>query len=219
MVACACAPIAARIGASLVAATLALAGVGGCSLDWSAPHVQPGAGGAGGDATTTTTTGAAGGGTGGSAATDCPASAPEPGAPCSGAARCEYGDDPRPSCRRQLECAGGAWSEDSCSCAPPTDALCPASPGGPAPSCPAGEVIVCAYVTGEHCGCADGAWLCPTTDPGCPLLAPDIGQPCGEEIECDYGSCALGTAIRRHCDGGTWSHEDPGCTNVPVSCR
>jgi hypothetical protein len=154
----------------------------------------------------------------------CPKTVPEAQSACPGEGLvCEYGSDPRPSCRERAECVGGAWSV--------AVAKCSALPGPGQDGCPttandvsdcADEGLVCDLGSGATCACGICAggpcsmiphWSCATSPSGeCPHLAPQLGSSCAlSSIICNYGTCGTATSAGRHCVNGLW-------VDQPVSC-
>jgi hypothetical protein len=129
---------------------------------------------------------------------------------------CEYGDDPRINCRTVFQCLAAGpdptfWYEHTQGYCPPLDpSLCPLEPDTSG-LCSNPEAL-CIYPDGAQCGCASMQWYCaPPPIPGCPLSAPNFGQPCLVEGEyCQYGRCNLGTWTIRVCVNGVWTdHYEP----------
>ena len=131
--------------------------------------------------------------------------------------RCEYGDDPRPQCRKRFAClAAGPDPTVWVQFLPekPCDAInsdaCPDAPPGPNLCFPNGTL--CLYPDGTQCGCQQ-TWLCsPPPGAQCPTIAPNFGTFCATEgLTCTYGDCAFGTAMVRYCSSGVWYDWSSGC--------
>lgn len=169
-----------------------------------------------------------GGGTSGGPRPACPAT--QPSGQCSpNGLECEYGDDPRPSCRAQALCEDGSWRVAAPRCTPLPSATCPASRDGASGQACSPKDAVCNY-DGSLCECTncthypiercegEVTWRCeaPATEAGCPAGRPRLGAVCSSDgLKCSYG-CESGQS--RECTAGTWrSYSSPG--GCPVSTR
>ena len=62
--------------------------------------------------------------------------------------------------------------------------------------------------------CSDETiWHCFSASDGCPALLPNQGQPCNNNLQCSYGTCASGTAISVLCVDGIWAFGLTVCPN------
>lgn len=155
----------------------------------------------------------------------CPNQLPAQGAPCAGAAACEYDGGPIVPCRQRAYCDGGAWQLLIPNCVPEfiEPPGCPAAEPSPGAAC---DVMVDPYLClwdTTFCGCTDclgggpcggtAEWVCASPEPGCPPEAPLLGKPCSSEGQaCDYGSCSLGSIYAgRTCQGGIWVESTAPC--------
>lgn len=172
---------------SLWIAAFACLVLGGCMLDWSRDDPTQ-------------------------ILTPCPTEEPDDNVACSLLTQeCEYGQDPRPSCRTVRICTSDGWvrkctvpGEPSCvECKALSASDCPASPDGSntTETCMTPESMdqfLCLYESAEQrpvqCGCVicEGPelcepepfeWYCSTgvSQPGCPPVAPEFGQACDSE--------------------------------------
>ena len=217
-------------------AVLLAAGCGGKATTGNGDGGPGGAGGGGGTRGSGGTGGHGGsGGSNGSGAdggmVSCPSALPTAGQACSqDGLACEYGADPRETCRESASCSGGTWSLTAPGCPPYPTATCPPSlSSAQGASCsPTGAY--CVYDQGLSCQCTTcpnpypicmttpPQWACDTanTTPSCPAAIPNYGTACSPEgTNCSYG-CEMGTS--RICKGGLWVAASPpgGC---PVSTR
>ena len=148
---------------------------------------------------------------------------------CTEGLTCEFGTDPRPSCRDKATCTNGTWTTtipELCSPLPPV--TCPATRDAAAgQSCPT-DGAYCAY-SGLNCACTNctngpvascsGAltWHCdaPNADPACPAAMPLLGTSCSSSGQsCTY---ACGSTGARLCKQGAWYAASGG--PCPVSTR
>jgi hypothetical protein len=151
----------------------------------------------------------------------CPPNPPMDGDSCPNWYQsCEYGDDPRIDCRTLFRCLAAGpdptvwveWPPGYCPSLDPN--LCPLEPDTSG-LCSDPEAL-CIYPDGAQCGCVSMQWYewhcVPPPETGCPVVAPNFGQPCQlEGAHCEYGSCRLGTWAIRACLSGTW-------TSLVVQC-
>lgn len=167
---------------------------------------------------------------GGDSGALCGATPPSDGASCAREGLvCEYGSDPRRSCRTTATCTGGRFSLAVAGCPPPPLDTCPATREAAAGQRCAVRDAYCTY--GElSCHCTDCPrnvplcgpmsvlrWDCdvPSTLPNCPAAMPQQGAACAPEgTVCRY-SC--GPSNGRTCTGGVWVLS-PG-TECPISTR
>jgi hypothetical protein len=136
--------------------------------------------------------------------------------PCTEGLTCEYGTDPRPSCRPSATCTNGAWTTLLPPCGQLPVVTCPATRDAAAgQTCP---------TSGAYCVYSDLSCLCtscPTTPPvgvctstptwhcatpnttaGCPAGIPLLGSACTSDgLTCTY-SCGAGGA--RACKKNAW---------------
>jgi len=148
--------------------------------------------------------------------------------PCTEGLTCEYGTDPRPSCRPSATCTGGTWSVLQAKCVGLPQVTCPATRDAAAgQTCPA-EGAYCTYgdLTCACTNCTSGpvtscsgnpTWHCaaPNADASCPAGIPLLGAACSTEGKtCTY---ACGTSNARTCKGGAWYSANGG--PCPVSSR
>ncbi len=149
--------------------------------------------------------------------------------PCTEGLTCEFGTDPRPSCRDSAACTQGTWnitSPELCAALPPV--TCPATREAAAgQACPT-QGAYCVYdgldcectncTTGPVDTCAgDPTWHCaaPNADAACPAALPLLGTACSTEGKtCTY---ACGTGGARLCKQGAWYTANGG--PCPVSTR
>lgn len=139
--------------------------------------------------------------------------------PCTEGLTCEYGTDPRASCRDTATCKGGAWSVTTPElCSPLPKVTCPATRDAAAGqtcstdgayctygdlSCTCSSCPIGAWGGAVVCGTAL-AWQCatPNSDPTCPAGLPRLGSACTSEAQtCTYG---CGNAEVRVCKQGAW---------------
>jgi hypothetical protein len=138
--------------------------------------------------------------------------------PCTEGLTCEYGTDPRPSCRDTATCKDGVWAGSAPSCVSLPKVTCPATRDAAAgQTCPTNGAY-CTYddlsCTCSNCPISSGggaivcstalAWQCatPNPDPTCPAGIPRLGSACTTEAQtCTYG---CGTANARVCKQGAW---------------
>jgi len=154
----------------------------------------------------------------------CPEVEPIPDAPCSHLnMKCEYGDDPRPECRKRFGCLAAGpdplfWLQlaPDKPCDPLDSSACPIEPLD-STTCNSASSL-CIYSDGRQCACF-GTWSCvQPPDPPCPPIAPNYGFSCPMEgLVCKYGDCAFGTAMVRYCSGGVWFRQLPECGPWPLS--
>jgi hypothetical protein len=148
--------------------------------------------------------------------------------PCTEGLTCEYGTDPRPSCRTSATCTGGAWSILLAKCTQLPPVTCPATRDAAAGQlCPTdgaycvyGDLsCVCTNCTNgpvTSCG-GDFTWHCatPNADAACPSGIPLLGSACTTaDKTCTY---ACGTGGARLCKSGAWYTANGG--PCPVSAR
>lgn len=155
----------------------------------------------------------------------CPDDLPAGGTPCAKEGSvCEYGKDPRPSCRPKAICIGGQWTSDVVSCASlgwPGMKGCPTNPDtqGPCPTdgllCDLAGLAVCACGTCLGPCSTEPSWSCarPPATSGCPTVLPSIGSPCSTPgLACTpYGVCGTPTSAGRICVEDRWQ-------DTPVAC-
>jgi hypothetical protein len=149
--------------------------------------------------------------------------------PCIEGLTCEYGTDPRPSCRDSAVCAQGTWAiADRELCVPLPEVTCPETREAAAgQGCPTQDAY-CVY-EGLACQCTnctsgpveqctgDPTWHCaaPNPDAACPAAIPLLGTACMTENQSCRYSCGTGGA--RLCKQGAWYAADGG--PCPVSTR
>jgi hypothetical protein len=175
------------------------------------------------------------GGSGGSlpSLAECPTSQPTTGSPCDlEGIVCSYGDDPLASCRAVMSCSAASWVIGMKPCARPPEGYCsperpdgvcnPLDPSG-GPSQFGNGKIACVYADNEYCYCnecsgstcpGEFAWECqpPPDDPECPVLLPNVGEPCtAQGVTCTYGDQCRDGGIRT-CRERVWY---PGSTSCP----
>ncbi len=162
----------------------------------------------------------------------CGSSAPSSGSPCGREGLvCQYGDDPRESCRTQATCTGGRWAVIAPRCTPITPpAMCPSTREAAAGMACGAMNAVCNYggltCTCTNCrsfpvgGCGGPLqWRCvaPNMAPGCPALQPNLGANCPMDGQrCGYDCEAYGIQGGRVCEGGVWRALSNLC---PISSR
>jgi len=160
--------------------------------------------------------------------TACPSDIKQLSLPCAEGLICEYGTDPRPSCRSSATCTGGGWSVTLPDCPALPDVTCPATRTEAAGQACTPTDAYCVYDDLIcHCtNCIDGpvvrctgdpTWQCPAPNPDatCPAGIPMLGAACATEGKtCTY-SC--GDAGGRLCKNGAWYAADGG--PCPVSTR
>jgi hypothetical protein len=148
--------------------------------------------------------------------------------PCTEGLTCEYGTDPRPSCRASATCTGGTWNVTQAKCTQLPPVTCPATRDAAAgQSCPT-DGAYCVY-SDLSCACTnctngpvtscggDLTWHCatPNADPACPAGIPLLGSACATaDKTCTY---ACGTGGARSCRNGAWYTANGG--PCPVSAR
>lgn len=164
-------------------------------------------------------------------AAPCPASIPQPGACAREGLVCQYGGDPRESCRPSARCEAGQWVVSLPPCGAITDpAMCPAS-REVAANAECTEVgSLCDY-DGLACTCTncrsfpiercDGPtrWRCvaPNMQTGCPAVQPNLGVPCAMNGQrCEYDCEQYGANGGRLCADGVWTATFNQC---PISSR
>jgi hypothetical protein len=148
--------------------------------------------------------------------------------PCTEGLTCEYGTDPRPSCRASATCTSGAWSVLQAKCTQLPPVTCPATRDAAAgQACPT-EGAYCTYgdLTCACTNCTNGpvtsctgdpTWHCaaPNADAACPAGIPLLGSACASDGKtCTY---ACGTGNARTCKTGAWYTANGGA--CPVSSR
>ena len=148
--------------------------------------------------------------------------------PCTEGLTCEYGTDPRPSCRPTATCTGGQWLTTLVKCADLPPVTCPATRDTASGQvCPA-EGAYCTYAdltcactnctNGPLISCSgDPTWHCaaPNADAACPAGLPRLGATCSTEGKtCTY---ACGTGNARTCKQGAWYSANGG--PCPISSR
>lgn len=160
----------------------------------------------------------------------CPATMPADGASCAREGLvCEYGSDPRVSCRTTATCTGGAFRLAVAGCPPPPVDTCPPTRADAAGQTCAVMDAYCTY--GDlfcHCtDCPRGAPLCgpmtmlrwdcdvPNADPQCPEAMPARGSVCAVEGKRCVYSCGPGNA--RTCTAGVWVESNGD--SCPISTR
>ncbi len=162
-------------------------------------------------------------------ATACPATAPSDASSCHPTGLvCEYGDDPRESCRVRATCMASGWSIDNPSCMPPPTVMCPATRADASGTDCTADGAVCSYADGLSCfctSCPPGSpvcggslkWYCPPANPDaqCPATMPNLGTACSPQGKSCRYQCGPGGA--RMCTGGMWVEADGG--PCPVSTR
>jgi hypothetical protein len=152
----------------------------------------------------------------------CPATSPEDRDPCEDEGlACEYGDDPRESCRAVAECTSGVWTIAWPNCDELPAAECPATREDAAGEPCEPQDAICTY-DGLHCTCTnctsgpvgqscegDPIWHCqaPNTEPGCPQAKPRLGGACTGDTKCTY---ACGGDGARTCRDGVWTSDEGG---------
>jgi hypothetical protein len=148
--------------------------------------------------------------------------------PCTEGLTCEYGTDPRPSCRATATCTGGKWTISEAKCTPLPPVTCPDTREAAAGQlCPT-DGAYCAYgdLSCQCTNCTNGpvtqcggdfTWHCatPNADAACPAGIPLLGSACTTANKtCTY---ACGTGGARLCKNGAWYAADGG--PCPVSAR
>ena len=164
----------------------------------------------------------------------CPATPPSGGS-CNlpNGTMCEYGQDVIAACREHIYCQNGQWSFPPGVPCPPIDVAgnngCLSTVAESGTMCPTqgqncdmggGTVCTCGSCFGGPC-MMNPTWSCSgDPGPGCPTIAPDAGQPCGEPgLSCSYGvPCSFSMAMRS-CDGGIWTDHPIACANLGDSCE
>jgi hypothetical protein len=202
------------------------------------------AGGGAGETAGGSAGGMAGGGAGGtetSAPAPCPATLPTFNSACPAAGLiCSYGDNPRPSCRSLMACAGIIYCNCGSDTCPPSECTttmkswsgggpgsgvgftdrcawtCPATPPNVGDPCTSGY---CAEPDGTQCGCVgsdshgQSVWACvsPPSDPRCPRVAPLIGSACSNEGLACGDYDICATGSRVLCKSGVWVDNIGAC--------
>ena len=148
--------------------------------------------------------------------------------PCTEGLTCEYGTDPRPSCRASATCTSGSWSVATAKCVQLPPVTCPATRDAASGQvCPT-EGAYCTYgdltcactncTNGPVASCAGNpTWHCasPNADAVCPAGIPLLGSACTTDGKtCTY---ACGTGNARTCKKGAWYTANGG--PCPVSSR
>lgn len=163
----------------------------------------------------------------------CPGEPPDDGAACdapSSFATCRYGPDVRDECSDTFVCENRRWTRTAGTCATSCPSRFEDLPIGAA--C-ADDSVACSYDEGT-CGCVGeagpdagavdagdpdgghglppppkpGVWKCapPPSEPACPSARPQVLDPCVKQVQCDYGTCALGRPLLWFCDSDRrWS--------------
>ena len=158
----------------------------------------------------------------------CPPSPQTPGWPCTEGLVCEYGADPRPSCRSKATCSNGNWLITMGDCDRLPSVTCPATRDEAAGQiCPTDQAY-CVYgdlscectncISGPVSSCSgDLKWQCaaPNADATCPAGIPLLGSACSTENKSCVYSCGSGGA--RLCKQGAWYSANGG--PCPVSSR
>lgn len=160
----------------------------------------------------------------------CPATLPASAGTCSPEGLvCQYGNDPRRSCRPSAACTGGKWLITTPKCVNPPPATCPAKLADAAGKKCTPKDSYCTFPGDLVCHCTncvsnpvphcagDFIWHCdvPNTVTGCPPGKPNLGTSCTEESkECKYH---CGTDGKRICKGKVWTAA--GGSPCPVSSR
>jgi len=159
----------------------------------------------------------------------CPADVSQiTGWPCTEGLICEYGTDPRPSCRMRATCTGGTWGVTMAKCVSLPPVTCPATrEGASGQTCPTQDAY-CTYAdltcqctncfSGPVAGCGGPlTWHCaiPNADAACPAGSPLLGSACATaDKTCTY-ACGPGGAWL--CKQGAWYTASGG--PCPVSSR
>jgi hypothetical protein len=153
----------------------------------------------------------------------CPSAKPRTGAACTGAAVCEYGDDPRLACDALITCAAGTWTMTqvpaTTGCSTTNSPACPAAFDGATPGASGCVPNLSCYYPEARCYCGamvpgtPVGWLCDTGTnitmnasafESCPLPRPRIGTACTEvDLTCEYGRCQ-GEDDVLACTNGAW---------------
>ena len=151
------------------------------------------------------------------------------GSPCTNEGLiCEYGPDPRPSCRASATCTGGTWGVMMAKCAALPPVTCPATrEAASGQSCPTQDAY-CTYadLTCQCTNCTNGpvmscagapTWHCavPNADTSCPAGIPLLGSACSTANKTCRYVCGSGGA--RLCKQGAWYTADGG--PCPISSR
>ena len=171
---------------------------------------------------------AGGAGSGGVSGSECPASPPVDGSPCSPPwepsggtypelviAHCSWGDDPRSNCRTMARCEDGAWvvtAPNASLCGDLLPPECGSTPPEEQSAC-SDTTLACWYDDGTSCGCSEclggspypscqyvdpPQWHCGTARDEC-YPFPQAGSACTDEgVDC--GSCS--SPMR--CQDGRW---------------
>jgi hypothetical protein len=150
----------------------------------------------------------------------CPKSQPSNGALCKDGLTCSYGADLRVACRNMAKCDGGKWTVTKASCeglhacadTVKDSVACDAQ----APECifDSSQVCVCTACNNNGlCSVDQYHWACAggSGGPACPVIPPNLGQPCGGQPSCPYGSCAAGNNVTASCTNQSWSWEQNPC--------
>lgn len=164
-------------------------------------------------------------------ATLCPSALPAAGGACPRLGLvCEFGDDPRVSCRPRATCNSVGWTLQSPSC--PALSACPDPGDGAANQACSTMNAQCGYgalaCTCTNCGPpypvqrCDGptTWHCapaPGADTAaCPTPIANLGTPCATESQlCRYDCEGM---LARTCEGGIWV-SSPQPNQCPISTR
>ena len=159
----------------------------------------------------------------------CPADVSQiMGWPCTEGLTCEYGTDPRPSCREDATCTNGSWTITMPKCVGLPPVTCPATREAAAgQSCPTQDAY-CTYadLTCQCTNCTNGpvvgcggplTWHCaiPNADAACPAGIPLLGSACTTANKTCRYACGPGGA--RLCQQGAWYTASGG--PCPVSSR
>jgi len=160
----------------------------------------------------------------------CPAKLPAPSAACSREGLvCQFGKDPRRSCRPSASCTGGKWQVSAPKCAPLPKDTCPATRAAAAGKQCKVKDAYCSYPGDLVCQCTNCIaypvahcsgplkWKCdvPSADAQCPAGKPNLGAPCSVEgKKCTYH---CGTDGARQCKGKVWTRASSH--PCPVSSR
>ena len=160
----------------------------------------------------------------------CPSSLPAAGKACTpDGLACQYGTDPRRTCRPVATCSGGVWQVTTPKCAALPPVTCPATHKDAAGKKCTPKDAYCSFPGDLICHCTncisypvphcsgDLKWRCdvPSTDAQCPPGKPNLGTPCAPAGKlCKY-HCGQDGA--RLCKNTVWhSAQHSPC---PVSSR
>lgn len=142
---------------------------------------------------------------------------------------CQYGSDPRRSCRPKAACSGGSWVVTSPKCARLPPASCPKTREDAAGKLCTVKDAYCSYAGDLSCHCTncvdyplprcqgDLTWHCdaPAQDAQCPAGKPNLGTSCAiAGKRCVYGCGSDGARV---CSGGEWTSASG--TPCPISTR